>query len=122
MKALEDLNARKAFAEHHGLRLMATTSAANFVNIDYDLSPEPDYRNSLEERGCREWREWAEAREEELSAMRKFKVYRVVKTLRGSRTQITDEQMGTQKKDERTRRGQSIQGETRSTRIRTTGV
>ena len=102
---------------------MATTSAANFVNIDYDLSPEPGYRNSLEERGCREWREWAEAREEELAAMRKFKVYRVVKRseARGHKL-LTGKWVGTQKKDERTRRGQSIQGETRSTRIRTTGV
>ena len=67
-----------AFAEQHGLRLMATTSAASYLNIDYDLSPEPDYKGSLEENGCPEWREWREAREEELAAMRKFGVYRIV--------------------------------------------
>ena len=66
------------FAEQHGLRLMATTSAATFINIDYDLSPEPDYKGSLEENGRPEWREWREAREEELAAMRKFGVYRIV--------------------------------------------
>ena len=66
-----------AFAEQYGLRLMATTSAATFFNIDYDLSPEPDYKGSLEENGCPEWREWREAREEELAAMRKFGVYRI---------------------------------------------
>ena len=65
------------FAEQHGLRLMATTSAASFINIDYDLSPEPDYKGSLEENGCPEWREWREVREEELAAMRKFGVYRI---------------------------------------------
>ena len=67
-----------AFAEQYGLRFMATTSAASFINIDYDLSPEPDYKGSLEESGCPEWREWNDAREEELAAMRKFGVYRVV--------------------------------------------
>ena len=67
-----------AFAEQQGLRLMATTSAASYLNIDYDLSPEPDYKGSLEENGCPEWREWRDAREEELAAMRKFGVYRIV--------------------------------------------
>ena len=74
-----------------GLRLMATTSASNFVmannplgeahfvNIDYTLSPEPEYKDSLEESGCPEWFEWSTAREEELEAMRRFGVYRVVK-------------------------------------------
>ena len=75
---LEEKKARMAFAEQQGLRLMATTSAATFINIDYDLSPEPDYKGSLEENGCPEWREWREAREEELAAMRKFGVYRIV--------------------------------------------
>ena len=78
IKFLEDKKARMAFAEQYGLRLMATTSAATFLNIDYDLSPEPDYKGSLEENGCPEWREWREAREEELAAMRKFGVYRIV--------------------------------------------
>ena len=78
LKFLEDKKARMAFAEQCGLRLMATTSAASFINIDYDLSPEPDYKGSLEESGCPEWREWNDAREEELAAMRKFGVYRVV--------------------------------------------
>ena len=77
IKFLEDKKARMAFAEQYGLRLMATTSAATFFNIDYDLSPEPDYKGSLEENGCPEWREWREVREEELAAMRKFGVYRI---------------------------------------------
>ena len=77
IKLLEDKKARMAFAEQYGLRLMATTSAATFLNIDYDLSPEPDYKGSLEENGCPEWREWREVREEELAAMRKFGVYRI---------------------------------------------
>ena len=41
MKILENKDTRKAFAENLGMRLMATTGAANFVNIDYTLSPEP---------------------------------------------------------------------------------
>ena len=78
LKFLEDKKARMAFAEQYGLRFMATTSAASFINIDYDLSPEPDYKGSLEESGCPEWREWNDAREEELAAMLKFGVYRAV--------------------------------------------
>ena len=34
IKFLEDKKARMAFAEQYGLRLMATTSAATFLNID----------------------------------------------------------------------------------------
>ena len=79
MKILENKDTRKAFAENLGVRLMATTSAANFVNIDYTLSPEPEYLDSLKEAGCIEWLEWELARKEELKAMSKFGVYRVVK-------------------------------------------
>ena len=58
---------------------MCTSSAVNYVDIDYTLGPEPDYKGSLEENGCLEWSQWEHAREEELAAMRKFGVYRVVK-------------------------------------------
>ena len=36
VKFLEDKKARMAFAEQHGLRLMAATSAVGFMNIDED--------------------------------------------------------------------------------------
>ena len=65
MKILENKDTRKAFAENLGVRLMATTSAANFVNIDYTLSPEPGYLDSPKEAGCIEWLEWELAREGE---------------------------------------------------------
>ena len=79
MRIVEDKRYRDMFAEHHGLRLMCTSSACNYVDIDYNLTPEPDYKGSLEENGCREWSQWDTAREEELAAMRKFGVYEVVK-------------------------------------------
>ena len=79
MRIVEDKRYRDMFAEHHGLRLMCTSSACNYVDIDYTLTPEPDYKGSLEENGCREWSQWEKAREEEYAAMRKFGVYEVVK-------------------------------------------
>ena len=79
VKIVEEKKYRDMFAEHHGLRLMCTSSAVNYADIDYTLSPEPDYKGSLEENGCLEWSQWEHAREEELAAMRKFGVYRVVK-------------------------------------------
>ena len=79
VKIVEEKKYRDMFAEHHGLRLMCTSSAVNYVDIDYTLSPEPDYKGSLKENGCLEWSQWEHAREEELAAMRKFGVYRVVK-------------------------------------------
>ena len=78
-KLVEDKKYRELFSEEHGLRLMCTSSAANFVNIDYSLQPEPDYYQSLKERGCPEHHQWLEAREEETKSMEKFKVWRRVK-------------------------------------------
>ena len=47
VKIVEEKKYRDMFAEHHGLRLMCTSSAVNYVDIDYTLSPEPDYKGSL---------------------------------------------------------------------------
>ena len=52
VKIVEEKKYRDMFAEHHGLRLMCTSSAVNYVDIDYTLSPEPDYKGSLKENGC----------------------------------------------------------------------
>jgi hypothetical protein len=79
IRLVEDKKYRELFSEEHGLRLMCTSSAANFVNIDYSLQPEPDYYQSLKERGCPEHHQWLEAREEETGSMEKFKVWRRVK-------------------------------------------
>ena len=79
MQFVEDKNYSKLFAQQHGLRLMCTSSACNFVNIDYSLQPEPDYYQSLKENGCPEHFQWQGAREEEIESMEKFKVWRRVK-------------------------------------------
>ena len=79
MQFVEDKNYSKLFSQQHGLRLMCTSSACNFVNIDYSLQPEPDYYQSLQKNGCREHFQWQEAREEEVKSMEKFKVWRRVK-------------------------------------------
>ena len=47
VKIVEEKKYRDMFAEHHGLRLMCTSSAVNYVDIDSTLSPEPDYKGSL---------------------------------------------------------------------------
>ena len=67
VKIVEEKKYRDMFAEHHGLRLMCTSSAVNYADIDYTLSPEPDYKGSLEENGCLEWSQWEHAREEDRS-------------------------------------------------------
>ena len=79
MQFVEDKNYSKLFSQQHGLRLMCTSSACNFVNIDYSLQPEPDYYQSLQKNGCREHFQWQEAREEEVKSMEKFKVWRRAK-------------------------------------------
>ena len=79
IRLVEDKKYRELFSEEHGLRLMCTSSAANFVNIDYSLQPEPDYYQSLKEQGCPEHHQWLEARKEETESMEKFKVWRRVK-------------------------------------------
>ena len=54
VKIVEEKKYRDMFAEHHGLRLMCTSSAVNYVDIDYTLSPEPDYKGSLKrKRKCK---------------------------------------------------------------------
>ena len=57
---------------------MASDARVNYTNIDYNLEPEPDYKKSLQENGCKEWFEWLQARRDELKAMQDFGVYRVV--------------------------------------------
>ena len=79
MQFVEDKNYSKLFSQQHGLRLMCTSSACNFVNIDYSLQPEPDYNQSLQRNGCPEHFQWQEARTEEIKSMEKFKVWRRAK-------------------------------------------
>ena len=62
MQFVEDKNYSKLFSQQHGLRLMCTSSASNFVNIDYTLQTEPDYYQSLQKNGCQEHFQWKSSR------------------------------------------------------------
>ena len=74
----DDLTLKSKLIENSGIRLMANSGRVNYTNIDHNLDPEPDYKASLKESGCLEWFEWEQARAEELKAMQKFGVYRIV--------------------------------------------
>ena len=62
MQFVEDKNYSKLFPQQHGLRLMCTSSASNFVNIDYTLQTEPDYYQPLQKNGCQEHFQWKSSR------------------------------------------------------------
>ena len=74
----DDMSMQAKLIEESGVRLMASDARVNYTNIDYNLEPEPDYKKSLQENGCKEWFEWLQARRDELKAMQDFGVYRVV--------------------------------------------
>ncbi len=74
----DELTFKNKLIEDSGTRLMANSGRVNYTNINHDLDPEPEYKSSLQESGCLEWFEWEQARAEELRAMQKFGVYRIV--------------------------------------------
>ena len=88
----DDMSMQAKLIEESGARLTASNARVNYTNIDYNLEPEPDYKRSLEENGCKEWFEWLQARNDELKAMQDFGVYRVV-----DRSEATGKKMLTSK-------------------------
>ena len=80
-------------------------ASVNLLNVA-DVSDEPDYKSSLRENGCADWKKWEDARREELDAMDRFKVFEIVKrsTMRPGTKPLTAKWVHRVKTDEFNRR------------------